>query len=153
MLMGVDRMVDAKAKIALNATKRMYTKLRELEEAQGAGAIEGSWNPDFVGLMKLAAEANRAVQSMQRLAHLEARRAEISQGVLREAMRDELIDREANAARVLDRQRALAESQNCGTVVLDRALASARSIEASIGALCPNQLSIAAGVAELADRR
>tara|TARA_B110000902_G_scaffold1636_1_gene1750 strand:- start:195 stop:650 length:456 start_codon:yes stop_codon:yes gene_type:complete len=151
--MRVDPMVDTKAKLALNATKKLHTKLSELEEWQGVGVLECSMALDWAALKKLAADANRAVQAMQRLAHVEARRAEVSQGILREAVRDELIDREANAARVLDRQRALAESQHCATVVFDRSLTSARNVEASIGALCPNQLRVAAGVANLANGR
>ena len=65
-------------------------------------------------------------------------------------MRDELIDREANAARVLDRQRLLAEGRDGAGAVFERALATAQQVEANIGALCPYQAQRAPGVALLA---
>ena len=87
---------------------------------------------------------------MQRLAQDQVAQSDVREGILREAMRDELIDREANAARVLDRQRTLAETRNNGAAVFERSITSAQNIENAIGALCPHQTRIAPGVAALA---
>jgi len=153
--MPADPLMDAQAKLALNATKALHKRLREAEEHEGVGALEISPSSyfDWAALKKLAADANRAVQAMQRLARDEAVRADVRQGILREAVRDELIDREANAARVLDRQRTLAEMQHDGVAVLERSIASARAVEAAVGSLCPHHVSMASGVAVLASGR
>ena len=122
--MPTDPLMDAQAKVALNATKALHKRLRQCEEAQELGALEvspGSYI-DWVALKKLAADANRAVQAMQRLARDQAVQSDVREGILREAVRDELIDREANAARVLDRQRLLAEGRGrCGRRLRARA--------------------------------
>ena len=88
----------------LNATKTLHRRLAEIQ-CQPQEQAE---------LRALAPSANKAVQAMQKLARDEAVRADVRHDILREAVRDELIDREANAARVLDRQRMLAEAQHDG---------------------------------------
>ena len=139
--MPVDPLMEEQARLALNATKTLHRRLAEIQ-CQPQEQAE---------LRALARSANKAVQAMQKLARDEAVRADVRHDILREAVRDELIDREANAARVLDRQRMLAEAQHDGARVLDRSLASARNIENALGALCPYQMRVAPGVAVLAN--
>ena len=88
-------------KAVLDATKALWKRLGKT----GLPADERA------ELKALAAKSNKAVQAMQRLAGDQVVRADVRESILREALRDELIDREANAARVLDRQRTLAEAQ------------------------------------------
>ena len=150
--MRVDPLMDTKAKVALDATKTLHTRLRELDDENKES--DGHLYPviDFPALKKLAADANKAIQAMQRIAKDEALRADVRENVLREAVRDELIDREANAARIQDRQRLLLEQAGATETLsaFDRAATSASSVEASIAALCPHQTRVASGVAVLA---
>ena len=152
--MPVDPMMDAHAKTALNATKALHKRLRELDRdnIESDGHLYPTVN--FPALKKLAAEANRAIQAMQRHASDEVVRADVRENLLREAVRDELIDREANAARVLDRQRTLMGVGTGGlAAVHERALQSAGQIGASIDGLCPYaSLRRAPGVDRLARR-
>lgn len=157
--MPPDPLMEDQAKGALSATKKLWHELNRLQQAavteagSGPNADADGASAPWVELKALAAKANKAVQAMQRLGRDEAARADVRHGILREAVRDELIDREANAARVLDRQRALAEAQRDGTTVLERSLTSARGVEAAIGSLCPHQVHVAPGVALLANGR
>ena len=149
--------MDGHAKAALTATKKLYRLLDECEEAQNIGALEispGSY-VDWSALKTLAANANKAVQALRKHAASEAMVADVREGILREEVREELMDREANAARVLDRQRTLMEVGAGGlAAVHERALQSASQIEASIGALCPYApLQRASGVDRLARAR
>lgn len=149
--------MEDQAKGALGATKKLWHELNRLQQAAlteaGNGPDADVASAPWVELKALAAKANKAVQAMQRLGRDEAVRADVRHGILREAVRDELIDREANAARVLDRQRTLAEAQRDGATVLERSLTSARGVEAAIGSLCPHQVHVAPGVALLANGR
>lgn len=78
----------------------------------------------------------------------ERHRAELS--VLNEEMRDELVSREAIAARTADRFRALAEG-NATEAVFDKAYSTAAAIELSIGLLSAtsNALSVNQGTVQL----
>ena len=142
--MPVDPMMDAHAKTALNATKALHKRLKEMEED----------TERVVAMKKLAADANRAIQAMQRQHAAALQRARLEETLMREALRDELIDREANAARVLDRQRTLMGVGTGGlAAVHERALQSAGQIGASIDGLCPYaSLRRAPGVDRLARR-
>jgi hypothetical protein len=148
--MRVDPLMDAQAKKALDATKTLHKRLREWEYKSTHAEFNDGL--DYAELKKLAADANKAVQAMQRIATDEALRADVRENVLREAVRDELIDREANAARIQDRQRLLLEQAGATETLsaFDRAATSASSVEASIAALCPHQTRVAAGVVVLA---
>ena len=140
--------MDEHAKKALNATKGLHTRLRELENDM---VSTDRCNPDFKKLKKLAADANKAVQAMQRHASDEAVRADVSLSILREAVRDDLIDREANAARVLDKQRGMLECNPDAASAFERAHAAANAVESAVIALCPHQTRHASGVALLAE--
>ena len=154
-----DPPMEDPAKGALGATKKLWQELNRMQQAAvnqvgtDADAAAAAAAAPWLELKALASKANKAVQAMQRLARDEAVRADVRHGILREAVRDELIDREANAARVLDRQRTLAEAQRDGATVLERSLTSARGVEAAIGSLCPHQVHVAPGVALLANGR
>jgi hypothetical protein len=139
--MPQDPLMDKHAKVALSATKNLHKRLRELEEE----SLRKTHNDhiDFKELKKLAAGANKAIQAMQRHASDDAVRADVRENILREAVRDELIDREANAARVHDKQRALS--------ALEKANQTVAGVEASLASLCPHQLQRAPGVSVLAE--
>ena len=117
--MPTDPIMKQHTKVALTATKTLHKRLRELEEAPHV-VIDGDPFPkvDYQSLKKLAADANKAIVAMQRHASDDAVRADVRENILREAVRDELIDREANAARVHDRQRALFEGRDSNTLTV-----------------------------------
>lgn len=138
--------MDEHAKQALGSTKSLWKRLDALARTADDPAV-------FEELRTLAFRANRAVQAMQRCAAQSVTMCDVREAILREAVRDELIDREANAARIFDRQRARVEDRADALAAFDRAHASVRQIEAGIGALCPNQVSHTPGVALLAAPR
>ena len=151
--MPIDLLMKQHAKAALTATKTLHKRLRELEEAPHV-VIDGDPFPkvDYQSLKKLAADANKAIVAMQRHASDDAVRADVRENILREAVRDELIDREANAARVHDRQRALFEGRDSNTLtVFDRVNQTVAGVEASIASLCPHGLQRSSGVTVLAE--
>ena len=143
--------MDKHTKAALSATKNLHKRLRELEDCSETATFNDhiDWEP----LKKLAADANKAVQAMRRYASDDAVRADVRENMLREAVRDELIDREANAARVYDKQRSLFEGRDSAALsAFDRANQTVASVEASIASLCPHQLQRAPGVSVLAEQ-
>jgi len=148
--MPTDPVMDEQTKAALNATKTLWKRLDSL--AKGGDERVSACEPSvFEELRTVAFQANKAVQAMQRCAAQSATTFDVREAILREAVRDELIDREANAARVFDRQRARVEDRADELAAFDRAHASAQQIEAGVGALCPHQAARAAGVSLLAE--
>ena len=144
--------MDKHAKKALSATKELHRRLREAMEGADLVGVHGPSKEEFKKLKTLAADANKAVQAMQRHASDDAVRADVRENVLREAVRDELIDREANAARILDKQRAIFEGRDATSLAaFDRANQTVASVEASVASLCPHQLQRATGVSVLAE--
>lgn len=133
-------------KAALNATREMHKRLKAISKnTQQASAIEG------IGyLMKLSAEANRAVQAMQRSVQDERMCASVRENVLRQSVRDDLIDREANAARIQERQRTTYDGNEKGLHVWERSNQVVAAVESSVAALCPHRAQRTAGVALLA---
>ena len=141
--------MEKHAKKALSATKNLHKRLREWEHQQD---VMDTVCVDYAELKKLAADANKAIQAMQRHASDDALRADVRENILREAVRDELIDREANAARVQDKQRSLFEGRDAAALsAFDRANQTVAAIEASVASLCPHQLQRAPGVSVLAE--
>jgi len=90
---------------------------------------------------KLAKSLMRAVTASERRRAFEAQRAIVDKDVMRSEMHFELVDREANAARVVERQRFLYErpvAQNGLSQAFDRAASSASFVQAALVALCPH---------------
>ena len=144
--MPYDPAMDKYAKEALGSTKELHKRVRDLEQEDKE---TDRCNPNFKELKKLASDANKAIQAMQRLARDEALRADVRHSILREAVRDELIDREANAARVAERVRLVGDTEKSASV-WERGNQLAAVVEASIASLCPHQTRHGAGVALLA---
>lgn len=94
----------------------------------------------------------RIVELEQELRDTKAR-ARLERAALKAEMRAELVDRQANAARVADRQRALFErgvAQSGQLQASERAKASAGYIEAALTTLCPFSVAQPGGCNELA---
>jgi len=143
--------MEASAKRALATTRELHKRLKALEEGC-AGTSESSQQTEFKALKKLAAESNRSIQAMNRAGVDEAVRANVRENLLREAVRDELIDREANAARVADKQRTLLEGQGPSVLTaFDRSIVLAKTIEVATTKLFTYQVECTSGVALLAE--
>lgn len=98
---------------------------------------ETTWND----VRKIAKSLMRAVTQAERQQEADAKRALVERDVMRSEMHGELVDREANAARVAERQRFLYErplAQNGLAQAFERASASASFVEAALVALCPH---------------
>ena len=137
--------MEQSGKDALRLTKELHTLLKQNQKSGNADDV------DWKKLLELAVEANRAARSLRRHAQDDAVRAQVRENVLREAVRDELIDREANAARVAAKQTAMLE-QASGTSevsVFEKAQAVVRQVEAAVATLAPYQTEILPGVAVL----
>ena len=91
-------------------------------------------------LNRLFSEQKQELTQTKRTLHFEKLRATAERDVLRAEVHAELVDREANAARVAERQRFLFERSVALPGQLsacDRAGASAAFVEAALVALCP----------------
>jgi hypothetical protein len=142
--------MDQEVKKALKATKELHKRLRELE-AEDAESDDHKYNIDWKPLKKLAVDTNRAIQAVQRHASAESICTQVRENILREAVRDDMIDREANAARILDKQRTMLESNGSGSIIFEKARVAAYSVESAIAALCPHQTKHSTGVPLLAE--
>ena len=99
-----------------------------------------------------AKRINKLLQTMARQQSVEKARATAELDTLRAEMHAELVDREANGARVAERQRFLFErnaAQNGQASASDRAAQSAAFVEAALVSLCPHTTTHASGCAQL----
>ena len=137
-------MMETQTRAALRATKSLHKRLRELEH-----------NPELRQSVseckKLASDANKAVQAMRKHTHEQTVATQVQLQLMREAVRDELVDRSAAAARRQEKQRVLLEGALPSTLsALDRANHVVASLEASLATICPHQREQTRGVAVLA---
>lgn len=94
-------------------------------------------------LKEMASEANGKLVCLRRKLHLDTIDAQIKLDLLTRALKEELVDRDANAARVADRHRVLDERGNTKATLHSRSRDAASQIAASIATLCPWQLPFA----------
>lgn len=122
--------MEAVAAEGLAATKELYGALRAA--AKGKGALEHK------ELMKLCKAANATI-AKQRGHIREARaRSRAERDILQMEVRADLVDREANAARVMEKQRFLFERSHARQgvgIAHDNACASVAFIEAALMSL------------------
>lgn len=133
---------------ALDATKQSHKEMKAYMSEPMAvdSATLLSWRTTM-------AEANREIARLSKVLANENERRKIEIAVITEEMRRELVDREANSARVDERYRVMAERDNgvkSGTY--DRAVNSALSIDACIGQLCGHALNVNQGTTLLMQR-
>ena len=132
------------AKEGLSLTKNLF-------EAADA-AINDNEPIDTGSVRSVAKRLNKLLQTMARQQSVEKARATAEIDTLRAEMHAELVDREANGARVAERQRFLFErhaAQNGQASAADRAAQSAAFVEAALVSLCPHTTTHAPGCAQL----
>lgn len=133
---------------ALSLTKDLYER-----SAKGEQISTDELQKHFRTLNKLFSEQERALKKARRDLSAEKIRHTTELDVLRSEVHCELVDREANAARVSERQRFLFErpvAQVGQTAANERAAASAAYVEAALVALCPHPIPHSSGCDQIA---
>ena len=134
---------------ALTATQALHDALEQLGN-DNISNLSKRMLVDICSLKKLALKAHRSVLAMQRYMSADATRVQVREQLLREAIREDSMDRAANAARVLDKQRSLIQGNASDALFFERAHTAAHTVELAIAALCPHQTESTPGVRLLA---
>lgn len=140
---------EAYVKEGLSLTKRLHTRMRELEQQQSCS--DPTPVVDFAELKSMAANVNKLLVNLRRQLVSDAHAESASQSILRQALKDELIDRDANAARVAERQRLAAERGHGIAALAQRGEEAVGQINLSIAALCPWQIGLSTSVPMIAN--
>lgn len=142
--------VDTATKTRTN-TVQLFKKLKESRPSDTESVVRLNRN-EFEALYQLSKQAARDEARHRRDTELLAVKNQCEQDLLRAELRAESVDREANAARTVERQRVLFERITMpeGTLrAFDRAAASAGHVEAALASLSPVQPSRSEGSAVL----
>ena len=127
----------------------LTTKLLEAADASANGGAQ----IDTASVQSSMRRLTKLFQSAARQKSVEKARSVAQLDTLRAEMHTELVDREANAARVAERQRFLFErhaAQHGQASAADRAGQSAAFVEAALVSLCPHATTHSPGCAQLA---
>jgi len=118
-------------------------------------AIQGTHDIDPTTVRDQFQTLHTILLSLQRQAHYANARATAERDALQSEVHNELVDREANAARVADRQRFLFERTTAlpgQANAYERAAQSAAFVEAAIVSLCPHTMQRSTGCEQLSQR-
>ena len=119
----------------LSKTKRLHGELKEAP-SRFPTLSEEQWISEAKALKKIALEANRTFAKLHRLVEIDAIARQTELALQREEMKEELVDREANASRVVDRLRLFTERSSSQEVVYQRSISAAAQIADSVKTLC-----------------
>jgi hypothetical protein len=137
--------------VAVESEARLRAMSARIENA--VGQCEALTPQDMDDIHTALTSALHDINTLQRtLEHMKTRHT-IESDLLRAEVHSELVDREANAARVADRQRFLWERSVAlpgQAAAGDRAAASAAYVEAALSALCPHSTPRSNGSEQLA---
>ena len=131
----------------LRATKHLFETMEAALQTSSPAEL------NLKEIRNTAKRLNKLLQTLARQKAYEDARATAELDTLRSEMHAELVDREANAARVAERQRFLFErhtAQAGQASAAERAAQSAAFVEAALVSLCPHITPQSAGCAQLA---
>lgn len=123
-------------KECLNLTKQLHQEIGKCELPPESAKK----------LKRMAAEANKTIVKLRRQSAMDAVAASTREQILKQALKEELIDRDANAARIAERMRVAAERGVAIAALAQRSEDAVQQINASIVALCPWQMGVSCGV-------
>tara|TARA_B100001079_G_scaffold241799_2_gene227494 strand:+ start:805 stop:1254 length:450 start_codon:yes stop_codon:yes gene_type:complete len=131
-------MPEDDARALLRDTKRVFSEMRIL--CNSGAPVPSQTLADWREVVK---RSNQEIARLKVLNATQAERHRVEMAVFSEEMRQELVDREASAARTADRFRVLCERDSgSARTVFDRAVGSASSVEAALASLCPHAPSL-----------
>lgn len=134
------RAAETHVREGLTLTKRLHKEIGEL-----------GIDPDVAKTLKSkVAEANKLLVTLRRQLHLDDVANEVRHRVMLAAIKEELIDRDANAARVAERLRIMTDRTSDGSSLANRSSDAAQQIAANISGLCPWQMRLSQSVPMLA---
>ena len=134
----------------MDTAEALALSRRLLDAVQDASAL------DFAAAVRDAQKLSEFLETAARRESSDKARATAELDAMRSEMHAELVDREANAARVADRQRFLFErstAQLGQCAAADRATQSAAFVEAALVSLCPHTVPPSPGCAQLSECR
>lgn len=133
---------------ALTLTKNLHKRLREWEAQQAI--TDHGHTVDYTELKQMTADTNKLLVNIRRQLATDWVAVTTREQILRQATKEELIDRDANAARVAERQRLAAERGQPLAMVAQRSEDALQQINASITSLCPWQIGMSTSVPMIA---
>lgn len=145
--MAPKREIETHVRDGLTLTKDLHKRLREWEQHQDAA---DHVCVDYKELKTMVADTNKLLVKIRRQLAIDDNSTATRDRVMLQAIKDELIDRDANAARVAERMRMIADRTVDGHTVINRSTEAANQISASISALCPWQMKLSQSVPMLA---
>jgi len=134
---------DGYVKDGLSLTKRLHKEIAESSLS----------SDDAKRLKSMAAEANKLLVNLRRQLVDDANSNSVREAILKQVMKEELIDRDANAARISDRQRLASERVHGIASLAQRSEDAVQQINASIVSLCPWQIGLSPSVPMIAAAR
>lgn len=140
------------AKEGLRTSKALHQSLTDVNNGTATLDVPSALKQVRL-LNKIINELHKQLKTIERKQTVNAARRVAEYDCLRSAMHCELVDREANAARISDRQRFLWERSNAQAgqaSAAERAGASAAYVEFALASLCPHVLARSAGCDQLA---
>ena len=144
------RDAEGYVKEGLSLTKRLHKRLREWEEHQNC---MDHTHVDYKELKTMAADANKLLVNLRRQLTEDRVVVTTREQILKQTLKEELIDRDANAARVADRQRFSYEKGQGIASLAQRSEEAVQQINASIVSLCPWQIGLSTSVPMIAAAR
>tara|TARA_B110001454_G_scaffold76615_1_gene74205 strand:- start:157 stop:594 length:438 start_codon:yes stop_codon:yes gene_type:complete len=140
------RRIKVSVNDGLFVTKKLCLDMKDRARSEVTVTREEvqTWSRDVAQLNASLAELKRQLHALQE-------EHDVNTALMRNAMRNELIDREGNAARVAEKQRGLLESKFGATrsemLTYERAMQSANAIEAALAGSATVVSTIGAGSA------
>jgi len=128
-------------KTGLSLTKRLHHEVTQIPDIPDESSKR---------LKSMIVDANKLFVKLRRQIFETLNETDVCVTVLKQVLKEEMIDREANAARVSDRQRLAAERGMGVSDLAQRSEEAVTQINNSLASLCPWQISVSPNVSMIA---